>query len=35
MTAGHTINLPMMSHDDVKIIEARAMSNLRGVESDV
>ncbi|HDJ7439029.1 TPA: hypothetical protein PRL87_001833 [Staphylococcus aureus] len=35
MTAGHTIYLPMMSHDDVKIIEARAMSNLRGVESDV
>lgn len=35
MTAGHTINLPMMSHDDVKIIEARTMSNLRGVESDV
>ncbi|MEZ1981022.1 hypothetical protein QUC37_14990, partial [Staphylococcus aureus] len=26
---------PMMSHDDVKIIEARTMSNLRGVESDV
>ncbi|MDT4003287.1 hypothetical protein RPO29_09655, partial [Staphylococcus aureus] len=25
----------MMSHDDVKIIEARTMSNLRGVESDV
>lgn len=35
MTAGHTIYLPMMSHDDVKIIEARTMSNLRGVESDV
>ena len=32
MTAGHTINLPMMSHDDVKIIEARAMSNLRGLK---
>ncbi|HIE5368935.1 TPA: PH domain-containing protein [Staphylococcus aureus] len=35
MTAGHTIYLPMMSHDDVKIIEERTMSNLRGVESDV
>ncbi|MCL7573648.1 hypothetical protein M8393_13415, partial [Staphylococcus aureus] len=23
------------SHDDVKIIEERTMSNLRGVESDV
>ncbi|GAB5814128.1 hypothetical protein JMUB7533_24680 [Staphylococcus aureus] len=32
---GHTIYLPMMSHDDVKIIEERTMSNLRGVESDV
>ena len=32
MTAGHTIYLPMMSHDDVKIIEARTMSNLRGLK---
>ena len=31
MTAGHTL-LPMMSHDDVKIIEARTMSNLRGLK---